>query len=69
MEWEDVEEIAGALDAKHTEVKDPFDLSFPKLMEMIRGLDGFTGEVDPSRNYEKHLEAVQLKWAELRGLL
>ncbi len=69
MDWDDVEEIAEALDAKHKEVKDPFDVPFPKLMEMIRGLEGFSGEVDPGRNYEKHLEAVQLKWAELRGLV
>jgi FeS assembly protein IscX len=69
MDWGEVDEIAEALDAKHAEVKDPFDVPFPKLMEMIRALEGFAGEVDPSRNYEKHLEAVQLKWAELRGLL
>lgn len=64
-----MEEIAEVLDAKHKEVKDPFDVPFPKLMEMVLSLEGFTGEVDPSRNYEKHLEAIQLKWAESRGLL
>ncbi|MEM3085637.1 MAG: Fe-S cluster assembly protein IscX [Halobacteria archaeon] len=69
MDWDEVDEIAGALDAKHAEVKDPFDVPFPKLMEMIRALEGFTGEVEPGRNYEKHLEAVQLKWAELRELV
>lgn len=69
MDWDEVDEIAEVLDAKFRDVKDPFDVPFPKLMEMVRGLEGFTGEVDPGRNYEKHLEAVQLKWAELRGLL
>lgn len=69
MDWDEVEEIAEALDEKHADVKDPFDVPFPKLMEMVRSLEGFTGEVDPNRNYEKHLEAVQLKWAERRGVI
>ncbi|MBI4362578.1 MAG: Fe-S cluster assembly protein IscX [Euryarchaeota archaeon] len=68
MDWDDIEEIAEALQAKHPDVKDPFDLLFTRLMEMVRGLEGFTGPVDPRGNYEKRLEAIQVKWAENLGL-
>lgn len=60
--WDDVEEIADALYASYPET-DPLAVSFPRLQQMVCGLDGFDGDVDATN--EHVLERIQMAWYDM----
>jgi len=59
MKWTDTRDIAIALAESHPDL-DPMTLSFPKLMELVMGLDDF----DDTKEHcgEKILESIQMTW-------
>lgn len=59
LRWNAVEAIAEALLASYPETE-PLHVSFPRLHQMIVGLDGFTD--DPNAANERTLEAIQSAW-------
>ena len=61
LTWKDHEEIAWALMDKFPD-QDPLKLSFPKLHQMILGLEDF-GD-NPNASNEKILENIQMAWYE-----
>jgi FeS assembly protein IscX len=61
LKWKESEDIAFALIDKYPE-QDPLKLSFPKLHQMIIGLEEFVD--DPNASNEAVLEAIQMAWYE-----
>jgi FeS assembly protein IscX len=61
LTWKDAEEIAWALRDKYPD-QDPLKLSFPKLHQMVLGLEDF--DDDPNASNEKILENIQMAWYE-----
>lgn len=57
--WTDTLEIAIELNEKYPDM-DPMKIAFPQLMELVMGLDGFTGEEEHCG--ERILEAIQMAW-------
>ncbi len=64
LDWLDVEDIGYALAEKFPD-RDPFDVNFPELRELVEGLDGFDPDPDRVVN-EKILEAIQQAWHDER---
>jgi FeS assembly protein IscX len=58
--WLDVQRIAEELTDQHPDV-DPLSVSFPKLRDLVRSLDGFEEQAEHPVN-ERILEAIQLAW-------
>ena len=61
LTWDDHEDIGIELLEKYPKVE-PLSLSFPKLHEMIVGLESF--DDDPKTSTEGKLEAIQMAWLE-----
>lgn len=61
LTWKDSEEIAWALLDKFPD-QAPLKLSFPKLHQMVCGLEDFAD--DPKASNEKILENIQMAWYE-----
>ena len=61
LTWKDTDEIAYALIDAFPD-QDPLKLSFPKLHNMVLGLEDF-GD-DPDKSTESILEAIQMAWYE-----
>ncbi|MCB1756512.1 MAG: Fe-S cluster assembly protein IscX [Gammaproteobacteria bacterium] len=61
MKWNDVLDIAIALDEQHPDV-DPQYVRFTDLHAWVCALDEF--DDDPERSNEKILEAIQMTWIE-----
>ena len=59
LTWKDSEDIAWALIDKFPD-QDPLRLSFPKLHQLVCGLEEF-GD-DPNASNEKLLENIQMAW-------
>ena len=64
LRWEDAEDIAEQLAAKHPDV-DPLGVRFTDLHRWICELAGFAD--DPKASTEGNLERVQMAWVELQG--
>lgn len=62
LRWEDTEDIAEQLLARHAEI-DPLSVRFTDLHRWITALDGFAD--DPQASSEGKLEAIQMAWLEL----
>ncbi|MHB9131732.1 MAG: Fe-S cluster assembly protein IscX [Armatimonadota bacterium] len=62
MTWDDIEEIADTLYESYPETA-PLSVSFPRLHQMISGLDGF--DDDPNGATERILELIQMAWYDL----
>ena len=60
--WNDVDDVADALFASYPET-DPLGITFPRLQQMIIGLDGFDDQ--PDRTTEARLEQIQMAWYDL----
>ena len=58
--WLDVERIGEELADAHDGV-DPMTVSFPRLKELVQGLDGFAEQPGHPCN-ERILEAIQQAW-------
>jgi FeS assembly protein IscX len=63
LTWNDIREIAIALDEAHPDV-DPTYVRFTDLHSWVCALDEFND--DPERSGEKILEAIQATWLEER---
>lgn len=63
MRWQDIYDIAIALEEAHPEV-DNINLRFTDLREWVLALPGFVGE--PNGCNEKILEAIQQAWIDER---
>jgi len=63
MDWNDIHDIAIALDERHPGIE-PLTVRFTDLRDWVCDLEGFTG--DPERCGEKILEAIQMAWLEER---
>ena len=61
MDWDNSEEIVEMLKAKYPDLN-PIDIAFPKLLEMIIGLEGFTGKAEG--NLEGKMERIIELWYE-----
>lgn len=61
LTWKDAEEIAWALMDKFPD-QDPLKLSFPKLHQLVLGLENFGDQ--PEGSNEAILEAIQMAWYE-----
>lgn len=61
LTWKDAEEIAWALMDKFPD-QDPLKLSFPKLHQLVLGLENFGDQ--PGGSNEAILEAIQMAWYE-----
>lgn len=61
VDWDQPEEVVEALLEKYLNVN-PLDLSFPKLLDMIIGLEGFTGKAEG--NLEGKMERIIEVWWE-----
>ncbi|NUN93966.1 MAG: Fe-S cluster assembly protein IscX [Verrucomicrobiae bacterium] len=61
LTWKDAEEIAWALMDKFPD-QDPLKLSFPKLHQLVLGLENFGDS--PEGSNEAILEAIQMAWYE-----
>ena len=57
--WDDVDSIAEELAAAYSEME-PLSISFPRLHQMIIGLDGF--DDTPDNVTEHRLEEIQMLW-------
>lgn len=62
--WLDVERISEELAERHREV-DPLTITFPRLREMVKALDGFEEQPGHPCN-ERILEAIQQAWIDER---
>lgn len=62
LTWDDVDEIADALAACYPEM-DPLSVSFPRLLQMIVKLNGFSDNPDSAN--EHILERIQMAWYDL----
>jgi len=62
MKWNELEDIAEALEAAHPGV-DPLAVRFTDLRDWIAALPEFEDDIHSSN--EKKLEAVQMEWYEL----
>ena len=62
LNWEDAGEIADELYAAYPEM-DPLSVSFPRLHQMIVGLENFAD--DPDGATERRLEEIQMAWYDL----
>lgn len=63
MQWNDIRQIAIALDEAHPDV-DNINLRFTDLRDWVLALPGFTGA--PNGCNEKILEAIQMAWLDER---
>ena len=63
LRWDDVEDIAEALEAAHPDV-DPLSVRFTDLHRWVCELTGFTD--DPKASTEGKLERIQMAWVEER---
>jgi len=63
LKWNDVREIAIALDEAHPD-DDPLKLNFVELRDWVLALDDFSD--DPKHCGERVLEAIQMMWIEER---
>ena len=61
LTWKDSEDIAYALIDKYPD-QAPLKLHFPKLHQMVIGLEDFAD--DPEKSNEGILEAIQMAWYE-----
>ncbi|MFQ5509226.1 MAG: Fe-S cluster assembly protein IscX [Leptospirillia bacterium] len=59
--WQDADDIAYELIQRYPD-KEPLDLRFTDLKDMITDLPGF--EDDPNKSSEGILEAIQMAWYE-----
>lgn len=59
LTWKDTDEIAWALLESYPS-QDPLRLSFPKLHQMVLGLEDFADQ--PEASSEAILEAIQMAW-------
>jgi FeS assembly protein IscX len=64
MKWNNIFEIAMALEDKYSEV-DNLNLRFTDLHKWVTELEGF--EDDPNKSNEKILEAIQMAWIDERN--
>ncbi len=63
MRWNDVYDIAIALEEEHPDA-DVINLRFTDLWKWVQELPGF--DDDPMRSNEKILEAIQMAWLDER---
>lgn len=63
MRWNDVYDIAIALEEEHPDA-DVINLRFTDLWKWVQELPGF--DDDPMRSNEKILEAIQVAWLDER---
>ncbi len=61
LKWTDAQEIGYQL-SEQFKGTDPLSVSFPRLREMVLGLEGFAD--DPAKSSEGILEAIQMAWLE-----
>lgn len=64
MDWQDIRNIAIALEEEHPDA-DNINLRFTDLREWVLALPGFVGA--PNGCNEKILEAIQMMWMDERG--
>lgn len=68
LTWEDIEDIAIALDEAHPDT-DPLKVRFTDLARMVQELDDFGGgplDASAGKANESRLEAIQMAWLEER---
>jgi FeS assembly protein IscX len=64
MTWEDVEDVADALQEAHPDTE-VLSLKFTTLRKWILALEGFEGDANDSS--EKALEEIQMAWHDIVG--
>ena len=63
MKWNDIEEVAEALEIRHPDT-DILSIRYTLLKKLVCELSDFDG--DPDKCNEKVLEAIQAEWIEYR---